>query len=99
MNIVEYALEQVKDGVLPVSRPINCHELTVIHEIAKEAAKNMPGGIEENIVYDAIGAAYNYGFWQGWKHCEAERPDLDEISFDEDPADREADISKEEVTV
>ena len=97
MNIVEYALEQIKDGALPVTRHINCHELAVIHEIAKEAAKKMPGGVDGNIVFDAIGAAYDYGFYQGWRHCEAERPEIEAFEVDEDPADSEADKSIEEV--
>lgn len=102
MNIVEHALEQVKDGVLPVTRHLNCYELSVLREIAEKTAASMPGGLDGNLVFEAIGKAYAYGFWQGWKHCEVERPEFEEFDADEDPADEDpadlgSDDSNEEV--
>lgn len=99
MNIVEYALEQVKDGALPVTRQLNCYELRVLREIAEKTAASMPGGLDGNLVFEAICKAYDYGFYQGWRHCEAERPEIEAFDADEDPADREADNSNVEVEV
>ena len=98
MNIVEYALEQVKDGALPVERNINCYEMSVLKKISEEVAQKMPGGLEGNLIFQAIGYAYNYGFWQGWKHCEVERPEIDEIAVDEDPDGSQDAGSKKEET-
>ena len=74
MNIIEYALEEIKDDVLPVNRKLNCYEIVALREIASELAKKAPGNIADNIILEAIGAAYDYGYWQGWKHCEVEHP-------------------------
>ena len=79
MNTIEYALEQIKDEVLPVNRTLGCYEMTVIREIAEKSARSMPGGLNGNLIFEVIAIAYNYGYWQGWKHCEVERPDLNDI--------------------
>ena len=73
MNIVEYALEQVKDGVLPVSRPLECYEMTA----------------NGNLIFELIGLAYDFGFWQGWNHCRAELPGFEAIAIDADQERRE----------
>ena len=98
MNIVEYALDQIRDETLPVKRNINCYEINVIRETAKKLAEKMPGGLEDNLVIMAIGAAYDYGFWQGWNHCEAERPELYDFDVDEASDGFGTDEFKEEVT-
>ena len=49
MNIVEYALEQIKDGVLPVDRKPGVEELLIIREIAEKNAQTMPGGLDGNL--------------------------------------------------
>ena len=88
MNIVEYALEQIKDEVLPVNRELVVDELLIIREIAEKKAQTMPGGINGNLIFAVVGIAYNYGYWQGWKHCEVERPDLNDIMSGNDPEDQ-----------
>lgn len=88
MNTIEYALEQIKDEVLPVNRTLGCYEMTVIREIAEKSARSMPGGLNGNLIFEVIGIAYNYGYWQGWKHCEVERPDLNDIMSGNDPEDQ-----------
>ena len=89
MNIVEYALEQVRDEVLPVSRPLECYEMTTIREIAEKNAEAMPGGANGNLIFELIGLAYDFGFWQGWNHCRAELPGLDQIASDADQERRD----------
>ena len=84
MNLIEYATEQIKDKVLPVNRIINCYEMTTIREMAEKSAQAMPGGLDGNLIFEIIGIAYNYGYWQGWMHCEVEKPDLDDV----DPEDQ-----------
>ena len=74
MNIVEYALEQIKDGVLPVDRKPGVEELLIIREIAEKNAQTMPGGLDGNLIFEIVGLAYDFGYWQGWKHCEVEHP-------------------------
>lgn len=98
MNIVEYALDQIRDKALPVERDINCYEINVIKKTAKELAEKMPGGLEGNLLIMAIGAAYKYGFWQGWNHCKVDRPELYDLDVDEDLDGFGASDSKEEVT-
>lgn len=88
MNTIEYALEQIKDEMLPVNRTLGCYEMTVIREIAEKSARSMPGGLNGNLIFEVIGIAYNYGYWQGWKHCEVERPDLNDIMSGNDPEDQ-----------
>lgn len=88
MNMINYALEQIKDEVLPVNRTLGCYEMTVIREIAEKSARSMPGGLNGNLIFEVIGIAYNYGYWQGWKHCEVERPDLNDIMSGNDPEDQ-----------
>ena len=85
MNTVEYALEQIKSGALPVDRNMSAYEITVLREIAEKKAKTMPGGVNENLVFAALGVAFDFGFWQGWKHCEVERPDIEDFDGDELP--------------
>ena len=79
MNIVEYALEQIKSDARPVNRQINGYEINVLREIAEKKAGTMPGGIDGNLVFEAIGIAFDFGYWQGWKHCEVERPDIEDF--------------------
>ena len=93
MNKVKWAL-QIMDDELPVQRNLNCFEVNEIHETAKKKAKTLPGGLEGNLVILAIEAAYKYGFWQGWKHCEVERPEFD----DEEPDSFETCDHNTEVT-
>ncbi len=88
MNLIEYATEQIKYEVLPVNRILCCHEMTTIREMAEKIAQTMPGGLEGNLIFEVIGIAYNYGYWQGWKHCEVERPDLNDIMSGNDPEDQ-----------
>ena len=83
MNMVEYALEQVDNEAFPVDRKINAFEINELRRIAEEKAKGMPGSTESNIAFALIGEAFKYGFWQGWKHCKAELPDLDDL-YDEE---------------
>lgn len=71
MNNVEKALVAINDE-LPVKRDILTDEYLAIRDIAKEKAAARPGGVSENILFDAIWTAFDYGFWKGWKHCEAE---------------------------
>lgn len=94
MNIVEYALEQIKDGVLPVDRKPGVEELLIIREIAEKNAQVMPGGLDGNLIFEIIGLAYDFGYWQGWKHCEVERPEIADPADDaetgpEEPTDRQ----------
>lgn len=94
MNIVEYALEEIKDGVLPVNRSMACYEMTTIREIAEKNAQAMPGGLDGNLIFEIIGLAYDFGYWQGWRHCEVERPEIadpaeDAIAGPEEPTDRQ----------
>ena len=84
MNIVKYALEQVDNEAFPVDRKINAFEINEIRRIAEEKAKGMPGSTESNIAFTLIGEAFKYGFWQGWKHCEAERPEYEDIEDEND---------------
>lgn len=97
MNKVKWAL-QIMDDELPVKRELNSFEVNEIYETAKKKAETLPGGLEGNLVILAIEAAYNYGFWQGWKHCEVERPEFEDFDVDEDQDSSGADDSKEEVT-
>lgn len=85
MNIVEYALEQVDNEAFPVDRKINAFEINEIRRIAEEKAKGMPGSTEGNIAFALIGEAFKYGFWHGWKHCEVERPDIEDFDSDDLP--------------
>lgn len=94
MNIVEYALEQIKDGVLPVDRKPGVEELLIIREIAEKNAQTMPGGLDGNLIFEIVGLAYDFGYWQGWKHCEVERPGFEDFTDDvmtgpEEPTDRQ----------
>ena len=50
VNIIEYALEEIKDDVLPVNRKLNCYEIVALREIASELAKKAPGNIADNII-------------------------------------------------
>ena len=94
MNIVEYALEQIKDEVLPVDRKPGVEELLIIREIAEKNAQTMPGGLDGNLIFEIVGLAYDFGYWQGWKHCEVERPGFEDFTDDamtgpEEPTDRQ----------
>ena len=83
MNVVKYALEQIDDRALPVSRDLNAFEINELREIAEKRAKSLPGNVEENIAFELIKEAFGFGFWQGWKHCEAERPSYEDIDDEE----------------
>lgn len=82
MNLIEYAIGQINDEVLAVNRILDCYEMTTIREMAEKSAQTMPGGIKGNLIFEVIAIAYNYGYWQGWRHCEVERPDLDDVDSD-----------------
>lgn len=82
MNLIEYAIGQINDEVLPVNRILDCYEMTTIREMAEKSAQNMPGGIKGNLIFEVVVIAYSYGYWQGWRHCEVERPDLDDVDSD-----------------
>lgn len=97
MNKVKWAL-QIMDDELPVQRNLNSFEVNEIYETAKKKAKTLPGGFEGNLVILAIEAAYNYGFWQGWKHCEVERPEFEDSDVDEETDSFEACDHNTEVT-
>lgn len=86
MNIVEYALLSIKEDIIPVNRPMSAYELSSIREIAAKAAAKMPGGVNGNLIFEAVSIAYRFGFWAGWKHCEAESLEID---FDVDQADED----------
>ena len=86
MNIVEYALFAIKEEIIPVNRAMSCYEMSMIREIAAKSAAKMPGGKSGNLIFEAIGAAYRFGYYMGWQHCEAEHPELD---FDADQADED----------
>lgn len=86
MNIVEYALFAIKEEIIPVNRAMSCYEVSSIREFAAKAAAKMPGGVNGNLIFEAISIAYRFGFWMGWKHCEAESLEID---FDVDQADED----------
>ena len=83
MNIVEYALFAIKEEIIPVNRAMSCYEMSSIREFAAKAAAKRPGGVNGNLIFEAISIAYRFGFWMGWKHCEAESMEFD---FDVDQA-------------
>ena len=86
MNIVEYALFAIKEEIIPVNRAMSCYEMSSIREIAAKAAAKRPGGMNGNLIFEAISIAYRFGFWMGWKHCEAESLEFD---FDADQTDED----------
>lgn len=68
---LEMKIIEVKDGILPCTRDITADEMTEIKALAEKE--------ESCKLFHAITAAYYYGFWNGWKHCEAERVDYDRV--------------------
>lgn len=74
MTKIEKILGYMKDDVLPGKRDIKAVELYQIKAMAnKPAEEDTLTDIDpDEAILDAIERAYNYGFWMGWKYCEAE---------------------------
>ena len=70
MNNVEQALRSI-DGVLSVKRELSSDEIANIYDIAKGKATAFIE-TEKDIMFRAIKTAFDYGYWQGWKHCAEE---------------------------
>lgn len=74
MNRIENIVGLIKDDALPARRELYVNEVLQIRELAMEPAEKNNGKESESRVsiLEAIDIAYNYGFWMGWKYCEAE---------------------------
>ena len=78
MNRIENIVGLVKDDALPARRAIYVDEVLQIRELAMKPAETNKGKEIElrEAILAAIDIAYNYGFWMGWKYCEAENDTL-----------------------
>lgn len=78
MNRIENIIGLIKDDALPARRSLYVQEVLKIREMAMKPAEKDKGKEAElrESILEAIDIAYNYGFWMGWKYCEAENDTL-----------------------
>lgn len=69
MSRIKEIITEIDDDVLPVTRPILADEIQEIRDLSNAETSDNPN---MDMLINAIGIAYNYGFWLGWRHCETE---------------------------
>lgn len=72
MKKIEEIIELMKDDVLPAKRALYVREVYKIKELAMKPGEDSKAVDSGDVILIAIEKAFNYGFWMGWKYCEAE---------------------------
>lgn len=72
MKKIEEIIELMKDDVLPAKRILYAREVYKIKELAMKPDEDGKAVDPSEVILNAIEKAFNYGFWMGWKYCEAE---------------------------
>ena len=72
MRKIEEIIELMKDDVLPAKRILSAHEVYKIKELASKHSEEGKEVDPSEAILDAIEIGYTFGFWMGWKYCEAD---------------------------
>lgn len=72
MKKIEEIIELMKDDVLPAKRTLYAREVYKIKELATKPSEEGKDADPGEAILDAIEIGYAFGFWMGWKYCEAE---------------------------
>ena len=72
MRKIEEIIELMKDDVLPAKRTLYAREVYKIKELATKPSEEGKDADPGEAILDAIIIGYTFGFWMGWKYCEAE---------------------------